>query len=132
MNSVQSRIGSNRGRKRPPSPEIAPPSYRGADPAEPCHHCAADREAPDTHTLPYDRPVVMIPRPASLGRGLAGHGRITTYASPLEPQFEDDMPPKCFESIPDLKDHVGQELSVSDWLTITQQKINLFADATDD
>jgi acyl dehydratase len=26
----------------------------------------------------------------------------------------------------------GQELGVSDWLTITQEKINLFADATDD
>lgn len=42
------------------------------------------------------------------------------------------MPPKRFESIDDLKDHVDQELSVSDWLTITQQKINLFADATGD
>ena len=26
----------------------------------------------------------------------------------------------------------GQELGVSDWVTITQEKINKFADATDD
>jgi acyl dehydratase len=42
------------------------------------------------------------------------------------------MLPRRFERILDLKDHVGQELAASDWLTITQQQINLFADATDD
>jgi acyl dehydratase len=31
-----------------------------------------------------------------------------------------------------LKDFIGQEIAVSDWLTITQERINLFAEATED
>lgn len=31
-----------------------------------------------------------------------------------------------------LKDNVGEQLGVSDWLTIDQDRINLFADATGD
>ena len=31
-----------------------------------------------------------------------------------------------------LRDRVGQELAVSDWIAITQEKINQFADATGD
>ena len=42
------------------------------------------------------------------------------------------MAPRRFESIVELKDFVGQELSVSDWLTVTQPQITEFADATDD
>jgi acyl dehydratase len=42
------------------------------------------------------------------------------------------MPPRRFESITSLKDYIGEELSVSDWLTVTQQQITLFANATDD
>lgn len=37
-----------------------------------------------------------------------------------------------FETIADLKAAVGQELGTSDWVTVTQEKINLFADATGD
>ena len=37
-----------------------------------------------------------------------------------------------FETIADLKAAVGQELGTSDWVTVTQDKINLFADATGD
>jgi acyl dehydratase len=37
-----------------------------------------------------------------------------------------------FESIDHLKDLVGKEVVVSDWLTVTQERINLFADATGD
>ncbi len=32
----------------------------------------------------------------------------------------------------DLKDHVGQELGVSDWITVDQEMIDKFADATGD
>ncbi len=32
----------------------------------------------------------------------------------------------------ELQDHVGQETGVSDWYEITQDKVNLFADATGD
>ena len=39
---------------------------------------------------------------------------------------------KTFESLAELPAHVGQEVAVSDWLTITQQQVNLFADATGD
>lgn len=39
---------------------------------------------------------------------------------------------KTFESPQDLLDFVGQEAGVSDWFEITQERINTFADATDD
>lgn len=39
---------------------------------------------------------------------------------------------KIFESLAELKDLVGQEVAVSDWVPITQQQVNLFADATGD
>ena len=39
---------------------------------------------------------------------------------------------KTIESIQDLAPLVGQEVIVSDWFTITQEQINLFAQATDD
>ncbi len=39
---------------------------------------------------------------------------------------------KTFQTIAELTAGVGQEVAVSDWLTITQQQVNLFADATGD
>ncbi len=36
------------------------------------------------------------------------------------------------ESVEDLKNHVGQEIGVSDWHTVTQQQIQQFADVTGD
>ena len=39
---------------------------------------------------------------------------------------------KSFETIAELKDLVGQEIGVSDWITVTQERIQLFADATND
>jgi acyl dehydratase len=39
---------------------------------------------------------------------------------------------KTFHSLAELPPLVGQELAVSDWITVTQQQINLFADATGD
>ena len=35
-------------------------------------------------------------------------------------------------SIPDLKTHIGKELAVTDWLPITQDHVQQFADATGD
>ena len=37
-----------------------------------------------------------------------------------------------FERLSDMKNHLGKELGVSEWLTITQKRINQFADATED
>ena len=37
-----------------------------------------------------------------------------------------------FQTLSDLAACIGQEVAVSDWLTITQQQVNLFADATGD
>src|SRR5271156_1003823 len=31
-----------------------------------------------------------------------------------------------------MKDFVGREIAVTDWLTVTQERINLFAEATED
>ena len=39
---------------------------------------------------------------------------------------------KTFQTLSDLAACTGQEVAVSDWLTITQQQVNLFADATGD
>jgi acyl dehydratase len=39
---------------------------------------------------------------------------------------------KTFQTIADLAKCVGQEVAISDWLTITQQQVNLFAEATGD
>lgn len=39
---------------------------------------------------------------------------------------------KIFESLSELPALVGHEVAVSDWLTITQEQVNLFAQATGD
>ena len=39
---------------------------------------------------------------------------------------------KIFQTLADLAACVNQEVAVSDWITITQEKINLFAEATGD
>ena len=42
------------------------------------------------------------------------------------------MPKREVADIQELKALVGQEVAVGDWLEITQERINQFADATDD
>ena len=37
-----------------------------------------------------------------------------------------------FERLADLQPQVGQEIAISDWITVTQERINQFADATGD
>jgi acyl dehydratase len=39
---------------------------------------------------------------------------------------------RVITSVAELKSLVGQEMGVSDWLEITQEQVNLFADATGD
>jgi acyl dehydratase len=39
---------------------------------------------------------------------------------------------KTFQTLSELAACTGQEVAVSDWITITQQQVNLFADATGD
>ena len=39
---------------------------------------------------------------------------------------------KTFQTLSELAACIGQEVAVSDWITITQQRVNLFADATGD
>lgn len=39
---------------------------------------------------------------------------------------------RIFESLAELPALVGQEVATSDWLTVTQQQVNLFAEATGD
>src|SRR5688500_2912217 len=39
---------------------------------------------------------------------------------------------RIFDSLAELPPLVGQEVAVSDWVTITQQQVNLFAEATGD
>jgi acyl dehydratase len=42
------------------------------------------------------------------------------------------MPPLKIESLQSMKDWVGREVGLSDWFTITQDRINQFAEATKD
>jgi len=42
------------------------------------------------------------------------------------------MTKKTFQTLQDLAACVGQEVAVSDWITITQQQVNQFAEATGD
>lgn len=42
------------------------------------------------------------------------------------------MAKRIIEDPQDLKMMVGQEIGVSDWIGITQERVNTFADATDD
>ncbi len=39
---------------------------------------------------------------------------------------------RTFEKLADLRPLVGQEIAVSDWIVVTQERIQLFADATGD
>lgn len=39
---------------------------------------------------------------------------------------------KTFQTLSEVASLVGQEVAVSDWITITQQQVNLFAQATGD
>jgi acyl dehydratase len=39
---------------------------------------------------------------------------------------------KTFQTLQDLAACVGQEVAVSDWLTVTQEQVNQFAEATGD
>jgi acyl dehydratase len=39
---------------------------------------------------------------------------------------------RVVSSIPELRELIGQEIWVSDWETITQERVNLFAEATGD
>jgi acyl dehydratase len=39
---------------------------------------------------------------------------------------------RTFETIAELQPLVGQEIGVSEWITVTQERIKLFADATHD
>src|SRR5438128_3286371 len=42
------------------------------------------------------------------------------------------MPTRLIENTEELKGLVGQEVATSDWFEVTQQRINDFADATED
>ena len=39
---------------------------------------------------------------------------------------------KTFQTLAEIASHVGQEVAVSDWIPITQQQVNQFAEATGD
>jgi acyl dehydratase len=42
------------------------------------------------------------------------------------------MPPLILETLQSLKDYVGREIAVTSWLTVTQERIEEFAEATGD
>jgi acyl dehydratase len=42
------------------------------------------------------------------------------------------MPPIVLETLQSLKDYVGREIATTDWFLVTQDRIRLFAEATED
>src|SRR5262245_66286777 len=42
------------------------------------------------------------------------------------------MPQRVINGFGELRELVGQEVGVSDWFTVTQERINAFAEATED
>jgi acyl dehydratase len=42
------------------------------------------------------------------------------------------MPKVEIKDFNELRQRIGQEIAVSEWMTVTQERINAFADATDD
>jgi len=42
------------------------------------------------------------------------------------------MPVTQIESIAALREHVGREVAISDWLAVSQERINQFAESTED
>ena len=42
------------------------------------------------------------------------------------------MPKTEIRDVEELRGQIGREVAVSDWLTVTQERINLFAEATED
>jgi acyl dehydratase len=42
------------------------------------------------------------------------------------------MPPLALKSIQSLKEFAGREIAVTDWLKVTQERIQQFAEATED
>src|SRR5713226_7139940 len=42
------------------------------------------------------------------------------------------MPPLVVETLHSLKEFVGREIAVTDWLMMTQERIDQFAEATED
>ena len=42
------------------------------------------------------------------------------------------MPPRVIEDLDDLKNFAGREIGMTDWLVITQERIQQFAEATED
>jgi acyl dehydratase len=43
-----------------------------------------------------------------------------------------ELMPRIFETIAELQPLVGQDIASSEWITVTQERIQLFADATND
>ncbi|SCK39303.1 Acyl dehydratase [Variovorax sp. HW608] len=51
---------------------------------------------------------------------------------PRRPAAKVNRMQKTFQTLQDLAACVGQEVAVSEWITVTQEQVNLFAEATGD
>jgi acyl dehydratase len=66
--------------------------------------------------------------PAAVNDGVTA---LTAGLLPMWPcRYSNSM--KTFQTLSDLAACMGQEVAVSDWVTVTQQQVNLFAQATGD
>lgn len=70
-----------------------------------------------------------------MSHGAAGK-TVRTRSSTLRPcrgrQGGEAAPVRIIRSVEELKSLIGEEVGVSDWIEMTQERINLFAEATED
>ena len=57
---------------------------------------------------------------------------VSQHGQPVARRLDKVIPMKTFETLADLAACVGQDVAITEWVEITQQQVNLFADATGD
>jgi acyl dehydratase len=50
----------------------------------------------------------------------------------IQADRQEQPPTRVFSTVDQIRDAVGEEIGSSDWLEVTQERVNAFADATDD
>lgn len=85
--------------------------------------CGARKKTPSTRRVPHPRPALILDRDP-VSRMMARHSFVTSVRNLY------DM--RIINTPQDMKQLIGEEVGVSDWVTIDQATIDKFAEATGD
>ena len=94
-------------------------------PSPPADEVAEVRRAPATHPIPVCTIGQSMPRRAQAR--VRSLGSLSGMAHIMQPVAE-----VVIDGVEGVREAVGRHLGYSDWMTITQERIDLFADATGD